>query len=473
MMRLRFLIPLVGFASFSLLAAACSGDGSTSDGAAGAGGTADANAGGAGGEPETATGGGNEGGGCSDTGTGTLVFEVSGLPDGVAPDISTTGADELAVAEAGSLEDLPAGNYAVSAARVFDEDPIVRTVYDATVTAPAFCLADGESHTVKVTYKAIPTSNKLWMPTDMDDELAGFSSQVIAESGMADATVAIDAPGSKSVAFDEDGNLWALGPTLADPHVVRFKAADFAASGKRTPDIEINLPDVTCSVAFNNLAFDAEGNLWLSSGCAGQVMRLPAADIKTSGDKTADVAVGGLTGNEGIAFDKTGNLWVGGGAELLRFDAARLAASTEDAADLSVTVTAAIGNKPIKTDSMAFDQAGNLWGVDEGGNWVFQLASADLEQTGAKAIKANRSFVVSVTALPMNPAFDESNNLWLALSSGEFGGFSPTQLGVSKDTGAPVTPAILISSNSVGAGLPVAFFPAPAGLPLYHAIPKP
>lgn len=469
MMRLRFLIPLVGFASLSVLAAACSGGDGTTDSAAGAGGAPDTSTGGAGGETETPS----AGGACSDTGTGTLVFEVSGLPDGVAPDVSTTGADELAVTEAGSLEDLPAGNYEVTAARVFDEDPIVRTVYDATVTAPSFCLADGESHTVKITYKAIPTSNKLWMPTDMDDELAGFSSQAIAESGMTDATVAIDGPGSKSVAFDEDGNLWALGPTLADPHVVRFKAADFAASGKRTPDIEINLPDVTCSVAFNNLAFDADGNLWLSSGCAGQVMRLKAADIKTSGDKTADVAVGGLTGNEGIAFDKSGNLWVGGGAELLRFDAARLDASTEDAADLSVTVTSAIGAKPIKTDSMAFDQAGNLWGVDEGGNWVFELASTSLDQTGAKTIKAEHSFVVSVTALPMNPAFDDSNNLWLALSSGEFGGFSPTQLGVSKDTGAPVTPAILISSDSVGAGLPVAFFPAPVGLPLYHAIPKP
>jgi sugar lactone lactonase YvrE len=472
MMRLRLLVPLLGFASLSLLAVACGSDGSTSDGAGGAGAT-----GGAGGEGATPTAGdagdSNEGGGCSDSGTGTLVFEVSGLPDGVAPDISTTGADELAVSEAGSLEDLPAGNYAVTAARVFDEDPIVRTVYDATVTAPSFCLADGDSHTVKVKYQAIPTSNKLWMPTDMDDELAGFSSQAIAASGMTDASVSIDGPGSKSVAFDEDGNLWALGPTLADPHVVRFKAADLATSGMRTPDIEINLPDITCSVAFNNLAFDADGNLWLSSGCAGQVLRLPAADIATSGDKTADVVVGGLTANEGIAFDKSGNLWVGGGAELLRFDAARLGASTDEAADLSATVTAAIGKKPIKTDVMAFDQAGNLWGVDEGGNWVFQLAAAGLDQTGAKTVQANVSFVVGVTALPMNPAFDESNNLWLALSSGTFGGFSPAQLGASKDTGAPVTPAILISSDSVGAGLPVAFFPAPVGLPLYHAIPKP
>lgn len=472
MMRLRFLVPLAGFASLSLLAVACGESGSTDDGGGGAGGeTSSPTAGTPGNEAGSDAG---VGGACGDTGTGTLVFEVSGLPDGVAPDISTTGADELAVSEAGPLEGLPAGGYVVTAARVFDEDPIVRTVYDATVTAPDFCLTDGESHTVKVTYQAIPTSNKLWMPTDLDDELAGFSSQAIAETGMTDASVLMDGPGSTSIAFDRDGNLWALGPTVADPHVVRFKAADFAESGPRTPDIEINVPEIDCSTAISNLAFDAEGNLWLSSPCKSQVLRLNAADIETSGDKTAGVTVGGLTNNDGIAFDKSGNLWVAGGPELLRFDAARLGDSTTDAADLALTVTSAVAETAVKTDVMAFDQAGNLWGVDEGSPaFVFQLAESALGQTGSKAVKANVSFVVGVTALPLNPAFDESNNLWLSVEGGVFGGFSPTQLGVSKDTGDPVSPAIRISSDSVAAGLPIAFFPAPVGLPLYHAIPAP
>lgn len=413
------------------------------------------------------------GGACSDSGTGTLVFEVNGLPDGVAPDISTTGADELAVTEAGSLEELPAGSYAVTAARVFDEDPIVRTVYDATVTAPSFCLADGDTHTVKITYTAIPTSNKLWMPTDEEEELAGFASSALGATGMAEATISMDGPGSGSVAFDQDGNLWALGPTVGDSQVVRFKAADFEASGKRTPEIKINVPEIDCTVAISNIAFDADGNLWLSSSCSGKVLRLAAADLETSGDKTADVVIGGLTDNDGIAFDRDGNLWVGGGAKLLRFDAARLGASDADPADLSATITSAVAAKAIKTDVMAFDQGGNLWGVDEGSNFVFELAEATLGQTGAKAIKANVSFVVGDTALPFNPAFDESNNLWLSLVSGEFGAFSAAQLGTSHDTGAPVAPHILITSSSVGAGLPVAFFPAPVGLPLYHAIPKP
>ena len=184
MMRLRYLVPVLGFASLSLFAA-CGEDGSVGDGDGGAGGAAPAKPeGGEGGEVTGSPGGaGGAGGACATTGTGTLVVEVTGLPDGVAPDISFTGAHDYALDEAGSLEDVETGAYTVTAARVFDTDPIVRTVYDAVVTAPSFCLGDGDSHTVKVTYTAIPTSNKLWLPTGKDDELAGFTSQAIAETG--------------------------------------------------------------------------------------------------------------------------------------------------------------------------------------------------------------------------------------------------------------------------------------------------
>ena len=436
-MRLRFLFPLLGFSSLAILAAACGTDGSTGDGSGGEGGStasAGESSGGNAGSGDTSTVGGDTGaagadtgagGACSDSGTGTLVFEVSGLPDGVLPDVSTTGADELAVSEAGPIEAVPAGTYNVTAARVFDEDPRVRTVYDATIAQPSFCLGDGESHTIKVTYKAIPTSNKLWMPTDMDNELAGFASASLAATATKTATISTDAPGSKFIAFDQDGNLWALGPTVADAQVARFKAADFAASGKHTPDVAINVPSIECTPAVGHLAFDADGNLWLS-GCAG-VTRLAASDLASSGDKTPDVTIEGVTENEGIAFDKMGNLWVAGGAKLLRFDAARLGDNIADAADLSLTVTAALGNLGLKADELAFDKAGNLWAVDEGSNHIFQIAEAALSQMGDKPVKANVSFQVDSQALPFGPAFDDSNYLWVTMKSGTLGAFSPAQ----------------------------------------------
>ena len=470
-MRLRYVVPILGLSSLSLIAVACRDDGSTPDGGGGAGGAGgEGHAAGASPAPAGGDGGdGGSGGACSTTGNATVVFEVSGLPDGVAPDVSISGAHDYAVTEAGPL-DVDAGAYQATAARVFDADPRVRTVYDAKVTSPSFCVGDGDSHTVKIEYTAIPSSNKLWLPSGMDAELAAYSSLDIASTGMTDASVAIHGPGSGSLAFDRNGNLWAVGPTVSDDLIARFKAADLGESGTRAPDVHFNVPAIECVPAVRNIAFDADGNLWLS-GCSG-INRLAAADLTGTNDKTADVQLDGLTDNDGIAFDADGNLWVGGGPKLRRFDAARLGSSDSAPEDLALSVTAAIGTAEIKADVLAFDKAGNLWGVDEGGNFVFEVASTALAQTGNKTVKAEHSFVVDVQALPFNPAFDDSNNLWVSLVSGTFGGFSPTQLGVSKDTGAPVTPAILITSDSVGAGLPIAFFPAPEGLPLYHSLPE-
>jgi hypothetical protein len=472
MMRLRYLVPILGLSSLSLIAGACTTDDGTKDGDGGAGGAGDAGGPGAAGSgtPQAGAGGEANGGACSSDGTGTVVIEVTGLPEGVAPDVVFSGAHDYAVAEAGPLEGIETGTYQVTAGRVFDEDTIVRTVYDAKVTAPTFCLSDGDSHTVKVDYTAIPSSNKLWMPTAKDDELAGFTSQAIAEAGMTDASVSIHTPGSGSLAFDKDGNLWAVGPVIGGDMLVRIPAGELGESGTREPDIQLTIPAIECYPFINHIAFDASGNLW-ASACGDEVHRLAAADLTTSGDKVSDVIVSELVNNSGIAFDKAGNLWVAGGPTLVRYDAARLDSSDADAPDAALTVTAAVAPKSVlPVDEVAFDKAGNLWGIS--GSSVFQLAAADLEGTGAQDVAASVSFTMDVQGLPSTPAFDDSNGLWVGLADGYFGRFSPAQLGVSKGPGMPVTPSVLISSASISTGLPLAFFPAPAGLPLYHSIPE-
>src|SRR5882724_2178731 len=474
MMRLRFLVPLLGLAGFSVFAAACGDTPVVSVGDGGAAGDAPA-------PSDAGTGAvvpaGGAGGACTTDATGTVVVEVSGLPGGVRPDVSLAGPDMLDATDVGPLEKVTSGDYTVTVNRVFDADPIVRTVFDGTVTAPSFSLCDGASQTVKVTYTAIPSSNKLWMPTALDDELAGFSSSELGASATKAASVAIDGPGSGAVAFDKDGNLWALGPTVGDKMVARFPAAKLGASGTVKPDISFDVPEITCVPALKSLAFDADGNLWLSSGCGGEVHRIAAADLTTSGDKTSDVVLTGLFDtnnmgdNEGLAFDTDGNLWIGGGAALRRFDAARLGDSTADPADLELSVkdslAALLGN------SLAFDRAGNLWATDFAANAVFEVAASKLPQLGVKNVVAEVSITIGVTALLSQPAFDDGDGLWLGLDAGRIGRLSPAQLGVSSSAAKPTTPAVVIKSSSIDAELPIAFFPAPAGLPLYHSIPAP
>jgi hypothetical protein len=131
----------------------------------------------------------------------------------------------------------------------------------------------------------------------------------------------------------------------------------------------------------------------------------------------------------------------------------------------------------LNAGTLAFDAEGNVWGLDFGLNAVFQVAAESLTDTGVQDVQAAVSFVVNIGALLNTPAFDDGGGLWLNLSSdalgGTFGRFSPTQLGMSSGTGMPITPDVLITSASVSTELPVAFFPAPAGLPLFHSLPAP
>src|SRR6478609_6942049 len=191
MMRLRLLVPLLGLVSMSLGAAACSegtdGDG---EGEGGAGGEKPTSHAGSGGDTSAgAAGETSAGGACATDGTGSLSVVVAGLPDGVDPDITLDGPDAQSASSSGVIS-LGAGNYIVSADPVFDDDPIVRTMYTATVSTPSVCVGEGTQN-VKVTYSIVPSSNKLWMATGKDDELAGFASADIAETVMTDASVSI------------------------------------------------------------------------------------------------------------------------------------------------------------------------------------------------------------------------------------------------------------------------------------------
>lgn len=477
-MRLRLLFPLLSLGTLSVIAVACETSTDVHVGAAGAGGEAPGpttpagGEAGAAGEPGAMAG---AGGACATDSTGTLQVEVAGLPDGVMPDISVSGPDMLDVTSVGSTEGVTSGDYTITVNRVFDADPIVRTVFDGVASQPTFTLCDGASHTVKVTYEAIPSSNKLWMPTAQDTELAGFASSTLGASATKSASVGVDAPGSGFVAFDKDGNLWALGPTVADKMVARLPASKLGTTGAVEPDVSFDLPEIDCLPALAALAFDADGNLWLSSKCKGAVYRIPAAKLTKSGDKTADVVISGLLDDgdmgdaEGLAFDFDGNLWVGGGAALRRFDAVQLDTSSSDAPELSLSVKDNVG--ALLGNYLAFDKAGNLWASDFAGSAVFEVAAATLSQSGAKTTTAEVSITTSVQALPSQIAFDDGNGLWLSLDDGRFGRLSPAQLGVSAGPGKPAAPATIIKSGSIGAELPLAFFPAPSGLPLYHSLP--
>jgi ligand-binding sensor domain-containing protein len=346
----------------------------------------------------------------------------------------------------------------------------VRSAYKAEVSETRFCLVGGTTHTIKIEYSLIPSSNKLWVPTALDPELAAFASNQLEWTAFVDAAVQIDAPGSQEVAFDRDGNLWTVGPSEADPTLIRYAAADLGKSGDREPDFAIDVPELSCYPAVHALALDSEGDLWLSA-CGEQLIELGASQLAETGEMTAQVSLSGLSGNAGIAFDGTGNLWVADAGKVVRFDAQQLKVSGSVSPQRSLSVRDASNTYDLHAERLAFDQQGDLWATDSTSNFIFEVPAAMLTGTGEEAVTAYASIALDSMITIDGIAFDGTGALWLGLTNGTLGKLSPEQLTLSTLPEAPTAPQLTLQTTSVGDAGSLAFFPAPAGLPLYHALP--
>jgi sugar lactone lactonase YvrE len=406
---------------------------------------------------------------CPTTGMGTLAIAVEGLPPEVPPMVLVTG-PAGAVPLAASAR-VGGGSYAVAAARVTAPDPLVRRAFVPAVITSPVCVQDGLTATVRVVYTEIASSNKLWLGNaNGAAELLGYTSSAVRATGAPAATVAAQVKGANNLAFDKDGNLWAGGNTVADPPILRIPAAMLGASGTKVADIMIDSAEFGGgSPRSTSLAFDKEGNLWSTVGWKNEVVRFSAAQLTASGSPMPAVAISGLNGPRGLAFDKHGNLWLGNAGEnqVVRYDAARLGTSTAAVADLvivSMSPPPVIGARS-NPSSLAFDMVGNLWVSYEGG--MVMLPAADLTAMGMKELTPAIQISVSVTSLPEGVAFDEGGGLWFAGSQGKFVRLGPDQL----TSGGEKIPGTIITSADVMSAGDFAIFPAPAGLPLYHAWP--
>jgi len=476
----------VGALSLAALACGKTGKGESvatgADSAIGGGGsTGEPPVGGTGLDPEAPLAGAGGalaslGGACPEQGSGELAIEITGLPEEIEADVLIAGPEQLEVTVGSTLTGVTAGGYSVTAARVYDADAIVRTVFDATVTMHEFCLLAGGSQTITVAYAAIPTSNKLW--TGTDSTLSAFPGDAISETGSRAAAVEIRGSG-RSVTFDRDGGVWTRGASPSDPHIVHFPAASADISSRVELSISGAMSNVGCEPAVWDLAFDAEGNLWLTDPCGDVVTRIAAGELGTSRTKEPDATFTGVSQPTTLAFDHQGNLWVSSTTlrRLFRIDAARLGGGFDaDPADLELSVmTARTVSSVLSPSGFAFDAAGNLWGLSYMESALFRLTPADQAGTGARTVEAAVAYVVPVAVLTTVPAFDDAGGLWVGMSrassDGLVGRFSPAQLAMG--SGGPFEPEVLITAPALawGGRASLAFFPAPAGLPLFHSLP--
>lgn len=399
--------------------------------------------------------------------TGRLTITVTGLPAGVSAKVKVAGATSTDVTESKDL-DLATGDYDVTASDVVTPDPIARTMYRASVSTPTATLCSGPV-TVTVTYAAIGSSGKVWAGNaNGTAPVLGFAASALGATATIPASVATKTRGGRGLAFDKDGNLWTIGGTTADKTLGRYSAGSLAVSGEPAPDREIGIANSGCSPLGSSLAFDKDGNLWVSLLCENKVVRLTPADLTATTEVTPSVVISNIEVPKGLAFDSAGNLWVCddllNDASIHRFDASRLGASI----DSSAAPANAIFTMTDGAEHVAFDADGNLWSVGGSDINLTKIAKANLAATGASTPTPATKISVGVAALPERIAFDESGGLWIATSINKIARLAPTQLGTSTTSAGPTAPERVFTSDDIGSGGDIAIFPAPAGLPLYH-----
>lgn len=413
---------------------------------------------------------GSGGGVCpAGSGSGTLSIRISGTPGAIGTVALGNGTQ---IASSTDMT-LPAGPETVTAYLVAVPGTLVRTAYEPVVDEPSPCVRAGAVTTVNVVYSLIQTSGLVWTglangPTSAT--LLGFDEASVAATGTVPAAVVADTHGADGFTFDAYGGLWVTGGTVADPPVARYPSSLFANSGAKTPDLTLDSPAFSGGTpGAKVLAFDAQGNLWVSVVWSGEVVQFSASQLLTSGSKTPAVEVSGLNAPAGIAFDATGNMWVAsnGADAVVRIDAAHLTASGSGA-DLTITATSGglVTNTLASPLGLAFDGDGNLW-VNYDGT-LAELPAAVLAGTGTLTVTPPVQLVMDPAALPTGIAFDEQGGLWAAYSAGSIARFDATQL-----TGqGPAVPATIVDSADIGASGSTGWFaiyPAPAFTPLAHA----
>jgi hypothetical protein len=415
--------------------------------------------------------GGSTGADCVASGTGRIQIQVRGLPDAVPANLLVGGPLGSESISANRTLDTAAGPYVLTSGPVAAPDPIVRTLYADTLDEREFCLRDGETHAVALEYDHVATSHALWTNGSSGDaDLVAFAAGSLTASARVEPSISALGGAGKDVTFDAAGNLWSMGATLAESHLLRFPRAVFVSSGAKQPDRQIDIEGIECIPALRAFAFDAEGSLWVST-CGGRVVALSATELATSGSVSAELSIEGLSDNGDLAFDIQRNLWVTDAGAIVRYDAERLVAPIEGAPDARLELASELDGRSIVPSNLAFDVAGNLWVIDFGGNLVAELASSELEGSGERSVVAATTVTLGVLALLERPAFDESGGLWIALDQNRFGRLSETQLTIGSDAGAPTLPETIVSSPAMGYAHRMALFPAPGGLPLYHRFP--
>lgn len=309
-----------------------------------------------------------------------------------------------------------------------------------------------------------PVQSSLWIASGITPSLLRLDSAQLHASGSVRATVTVTTPDAvrstlSGIAFDRAGTLWVA--SADDSLLLAFSPAALAASGSRAADVVIS-PVAGSLSAPAALAFDRHHRLWVANFGNGTLVRFDSAQLAAGGALVPAVTLEGPTHPAALAFDSSGTLWV---ADIR---ANRLAAYTAAQLEHSGAPVPAIVLRPSADHSLtipsaiAFDAAGNLWVSCIGSSSLESFGPLQLAASGTPTPRVRLTTNARAVNVPIGLALDDAGALWLLNGDGSLVRFAREQLATS---GAPDPATRLQLDRAVVWGL--AFWPAPAGLPLH------
>lgn len=240
-----------------------------------------------------------------------------------------------------------------------------------------------------------------------------------------------------------DDGLWTASGNPAA--IVRLAPGQLGASARAVPATTIATPAATLS-AFNTVAFDDGGTLWVASADDSLLLAFSPAALAQSGAHDASVVISSnarsLAGPIAVALDHQHRVWVAnaGNGTLVRFDPAQLARS---GAPAPAVVISGVG----RPSAIAFDAAGSLWVADPRAATLSKYSVAQLLASGSPPPQVVISSPAGAISGPRGLAFDAEGTLWVAnVGNATLVAYTRAQLG---GTGTP-TPHVTITSPREG-----------------------
>jgi len=241
-------------------------------------------------------------------------------------------------------------------------------------------------------------------------------------TALAAMIAALAACGGRS-APRESGRLWYAGSRA----ICGFTPSQLTTGSDENPAILVTSGATT---VFSDVALDEAGDVWATDSDGDELLRFPAASLKSSGRVEPDLVLrsSALHRPGNLAFDRDGRLWVAnrpivadGGCDagsILRFDALPTSGGTQEIGP-SLRLGAATREDLLCLGAIAFDASGNLWATSYAGILRFDDPgglSGDVALAPGAVISVagyeNYSFYTV--------AFDAGGALWAAAQTGGF-----------------------------------------------------